>query len=42
MNPFLRVDAPVLAAAVPAPGAPRRTSSPDERFVALRAIRDGF
>ena len=42
VNPFLRVDAPSVRAALAAhaPGAPAAFS--DDRFVALRAIRDGW
>jgi hydroxyacylglutathione hydrolase len=42
MNPFLRVDVPSVRAALAthAPGAP--SASSDERFVVLRAIRDGW
>lgn len=40
LNPFLRLDAPGVAAAV-ARAAPA-AASPAERFVALRALRDGW
>lgn len=41
LNPFLRLDAPGVAAAVSA-RAPEAGADPVARFVALRALRDGF
>ncbi len=41
LNPFLRLDAAGVAAAV-ARAAPAAGSDPIARFVALRALRDAF
>ena len=41
MNPFLRLEAPGIAAAV-ARGLPAAGDDLAARFVALRALRDGF